>query len=330
MEKGIPLPMSIFGPGGRPEQKMTRKIIKNETYKNWRLNGEFIRGPEDEPTRYNALQAGDLAVMAFDGEPVPSSLNMVLLARGLPNDAGLHAVLDAELGKRSMIALTVDDLSKAIVSASTPAEHPINRLIIDPALNDALEDAALGGERSIRRLWRQRRTGRTVSAADLAKARLNADRIGRAGEGLVNAFLRQSMSNGEIKGLEWTSDHNAIAPYDFRIKDFFGFVINLDVKSTTGPFSNDLHISLAELKEAANLDRPQYDLYRVYDLTEDGGRLRIAPAIRNFAESVLDRLYLPEGVRCDSVSVSPEKAGLAWGEEIYIARPTGDEGDEVF
>ena len=102
------------------------------------------------------------------------------------------------------------------------------------------------------------------------------------------------------------------------------------MKSTAGPFNNDLHISLAELKEAASLESDQYDLYRIYDLTEDGGKLRIAHAIRNFAESVLNGFELPTGVRCDSVAVSPERADLAWGEEIYIARPAGDEGDEVF
>jgi hypothetical protein len=73
--------LEIFGPGLRrtPDIK-ARKVIRGDTYKNWRLNGEFVPDPDDDPTRYHNLAAGDLVVFGFDesrAKPVPESIAMV-------------------------------------------------------------------------------------------------------------------------------------------------------------------------------------------------------------------------------------------------------------
>lgn len=327
MGNEIPLSLSIFGPGGKPEHRLARKVIKNPTYKNWRLDGEFIRGPEGDPGRYDALKPGDLAIMSFHGDPVPTGLDIVFLSQDLAEDSGLHRALFSLLGNRSMVPLTEENIAAALAESGTPLEHPINELIIDPALDSALEDAALGGEKGTKALLR-RRSGRTVSAADLASARLKADRIGQDGEGLINALLNQRVAAGEITDFEWSSARNAVCPYDFQVRTTTGLAIKLDVKSTTGPFENDIHISLAELIEAAEAPE-RYDLYRVYDLQEDGGRLRVAENIRDLARSILSGLNLPSGIKCDGFSVSIRNAGLIWQDEVYVTRPAGDEADEV-
>jgi hypothetical protein len=166
----IALSLSIFGPGGKQEHRLARKIIKNPSYKNWRLNGEFIPGPEGDRTRYDSMRPGDLAVMSFDGEPLPTRLDMVLIASNFPADAALHVALSAMLDSRSMISVSAADIASAISTSGTPIEHPINEVVVDPTLDPALEDAALGGERG-RRILLRRAQVRTVSIADLAKAR---------------------------------------------------------------------------------------------------------------------------------------------------------------
>jgi len=143
----VALSLSVFGPGGKPEHRLARKIIKNPSYKNWRLNGEFIPGPDGDRERYDALRPGDLAVMSFKGEPLPNNLDIVFLAQGLPADVAIHGALTGLLGNRSMVPLNRSNISAAITSSGTPIQHPINELIVDPALDAALEDAALGGER---------------------------------------------------------------------------------------------------------------------------------------------------------------------------------------
>src|SRR5437016_90883 len=60
MGNRIPVPVAIFGPGGRSEHDV-RHIIQKAA-KNWRLNGKLILNPPQEPARYNSLQEGDLAV----------------------------------------------------------------------------------------------------------------------------------------------------------------------------------------------------------------------------------------------------------------------------
>jgi hypothetical protein len=97
------------------------------------------------------------------------------------------------------------------------------------------------------------------------------------------------------------------------------------VKSTTGPFDNVFHISMSELIEAAQAPE-RYDLYRVFELNDDGGKVRIARDIRSFAKSILGALStLPAGVRCDSFSVVVTAPGLVWEEETDVYWPEPEE-----
>jgi hypothetical protein len=145
----------------------------------------------------------------------------------------------------------------------------------------------------------------------------------------VNILLALQRSEGSLAEFEWSSAQNAVCPYDFRTRDASGLTVKLDVKSTAGPFENDIHISLGELTEAAEAGE-RYDLYRIYELREEGGKLRISEDIQEFARGVLLSLQeLPAGLKCDGFSISLRDAHLRWSDETYIARPSGDEGDGV-
>src|SRR5438445_3381780 len=56
----IPIDLSVYGPNAAPLHDLQRKIVKFGSYKNWRLNGEFVHNPDDSPERYNSLEPGDL------------------------------------------------------------------------------------------------------------------------------------------------------------------------------------------------------------------------------------------------------------------------------
>ena len=65
----LPLDLHIYGPGLYPLHNVQRKIIKQPgSYKNWRLDGEFIHNPIDEQERYNKLgrDISDLPVLWSD------------------------------------------------------------------------------------------------------------------------------------------------------------------------------------------------------------------------------------------------------------------------
>ncbi len=63
------LRLTIYGPGlRRTPQLVTRSVLpKTRPQKNWRLNGEFVRDPDDDPARYHNLQPDDVAVLALKG-----------------------------------------------------------------------------------------------------------------------------------------------------------------------------------------------------------------------------------------------------------------------
>jgi hypothetical protein len=310
----IPLPMTIYGPAGKPPHTITRKIIKNSTYKNWRLNGEFIRGPIDDPSRYDNVRPGDLAVMAFTGAISPARLDMILVSQTDPADAALYASLTALFGNRSMIAVTPAQIAAAVAAGGIAGSHPVMVAAADPELEAALEEAAQGDfEGALRN-----RPGRRISKNDLLKARAKAELVGQDGEGLLNGYFAAQVGAGKLATYIWAAASNAIAPFDFEITDAHGQKSLVDAKATNGPFENTIHLSLAEVIEAAG--PTPYRIYRLFGLDADGGQLRISDDISLLATKLklIHETHMPAGIRVDGFSIGTE--ALTWGAAVHIAR----------
>lgn len=309
----LPLDVTIYGPGGKTGLNLQRKIIKFGTYKNWRLNGEFIYNPQSDTERFNQLRPDDLALFEFSGGVVPASAKIFLISTHHTEDVSLHQALDRLLGEDKMMSLTQDQLKQIVNAANISQEHPLRLLAID----EILEDAAQGGITSLERLW----TGvahQKLSHEALQRARQNAEGVGHIGEEFVNAHLNRIRQAGSIEGHEWTSVDNAVAPYDFKIKEK-GVDVLLDVKATMGDFARNIHISMNELRQMAN-GAERYDLWRVYEINETVAKARIANEMRTFAKTVLGALkQLPQGVTPDGFSVDP--GTLPFGQEIQITGP---------
>lgn len=308
----IPLDLFIYGPGQGSELNLQRKIIKQGSYKNYRLDGEFIR---DNPERFRLLAPGDFAVFDFTGDLYPISARVVFVALSVAEDAALHGALDALVGTRRMLPISSAQLAAAISTASLPDSHPINEMTLESALVDAAQEGLWGQQQLLRR-----RSGNRLSKEQLQKAREKADYIGRSGEEWVSIHLGRLQAGGAIAGFEWSSSENAVSPYDFRVTMNSGETINIDAKSTLGSFESRIHISLSELYQMKT-GAERYDIYRVFNIGESFAQLRIAEDVRAFAESVLSILdSMPAGITADSVSVtlSPVPAGLAFGAPVLI------------
>ena len=265
--------------------------------KNWRLNGELIVAPDQEPDRYNNLQKDDLAVLEFSGEPTPDVVRLDLISQ--VHDKNIHNELMDRYGaeftsRKAMLPINHTDLDQALTSIELNSEHAL----FDLATNKDLGDVAQGGEEGIRSFLRRRRSTRGVSSEELEKARRSAASIGRLGEEILKNWLEQQP--GEFL---WDADENAISPYDFTLLENEQPKRRIDAKSTKGEFSNMIHISLGELEEMANGELP-YDIYRLYSMTENGAKLRICRDMKGFADNILKSLEgMPDGVRADSISV---------------------------
>lgn len=316
----IPLDLNIYGPGHAGLHNLQRKVLKGSAYKNWRLDGEFITNPENEPERYNSLAPGDLAIFEFQGRIVPNSAKMVLISQNLEVDRPVYGELARILGERSMGALSVAQL-QAIVDKLEDDQHPFHELTLDAEL----EDAVSGGTRGVAALQKRPAT-RALSREELQRARRIAEEVGRDGEELVCRYLIQQKKKGAISDFVWTSDTNAIAPYDFLVTMLDKEEIEIDVKSTNGEFERTVHISCAELIETTGKRR--YDIFRVFEVSETSGTLRIAENIGAFAAEVLKSLdRLPAGVRVDSLSI--DVSALRFGPAIPLTAPVADEAEEI-
>ncbi len=318
----IALVISIYGPDAKVAHKVSRKIIKNATYKNWRLNGEFIPGPPDDTSRYDNIKPGDLAIMVFKGDVIPIGMDLIIVSQGSPSDVALHAALIPLFGNKSMIAVTPTEIAYAASSAAAPETHPIYLAAADQEMEAALEDAAQGGIEGTGKLLTNR-GNRKLSGSDFAKAKAKAELTGQNGEALVNGYLAAKVSAGQLASYKWVSVENAIAPYDFDTLTAAAQRTLIDAKTTAGPFENVLHLSLAEIIEASG--DVLYRIYRIFDLNDDGGRLRISEDIRPLARKLKDihEKHMPSGIRADSFSIPTSV--MTWGPEEYVAWPEDDE-----
>ncbi len=319
--EGSPVSATIYGPGVSNGVRISSTITpKSEetNQKNWRLGGPLIHDPDDAPGRFHVLEAGDLIIMRFTGEPVPTEVDLIFVAHGHPDDAPLHAALDEFIpgGKKTMVQLGAGDLEIVATSISMPAGHPFPYAVLEGGEAD-IEDASFGSATGVRRATRGGR--KNISASELEKARTNAQRIGRDGEVLVNAHLATLVDDGTLSEAIWVADENAAAPLDFHVTAPSGDGTRIDAKSTTGPFQRKFHISAAEVAEAAAATGP-YVIYRVFEINEDGAMLRVSEDIYPAAVRLIKSLDgLPEGFQPDSFSVDP--ASLEWGEEVSLIRP---------
>lgn len=303
----FPLDINLYGPGLKSEYNLQRKIVKGHTYKNWRLNGEFVHNPANDSERFNVLKPNDFALFSFEGDLFPHSASIYMVAAAQTEDTSIHAALAQLLGdrRRSMIEITQQTLDQLFHEVELTGEHPLYDLLLEDALIDAAQNGIAGIQQLSRTVSR-----RSVSYDSLKQARAKASRIGRIGEEFVNNYLQRQKN---IR-FNWVADENAISPYDFEIS-YAEETILADVKSTEGKFDRPVHISFNEILQMGQVG--QYRIYRVYDIEEATAKLRISQDMTAFAQEILRAFdNLPDGVRPDSISVSPNI--LDFGEVISL------------
>jgi hypothetical protein len=298
-EQYSPVALTFFGPGAAPAYQQMRKVI--ESAKNWRLNGEVVKAPLEEPTRFDDLVPGDIAVMEFLGSGAPNSIRVVLLSANHPNDAGVHAAFNAAFPGRLMSAISEEEIERVIERGAPPADHPIR----DWLDRDLLEEVGRGSGEALERIARRRR-GRGLSRSELQRAKSSADAVGRLGEVLLDYHFGKSHPQHDHRAHVWTSDVNAVSPYDFELTLRDGSTLHVDAKSTAGQFGNPLHLSLAEIRHALGSGLP-YRICRLYGVSTSGAKLRVAnDIVARLAPLEAALRALPAGVKVDSLSFEPD------------------------
>ena len=303
----------IAGPAAAEPVNLQRKIIKGTSYRNWRLDGEFVYNPEGTPERFNMLRPDDIALLGFEGELAPDTVTLLMVGKDAPEDQILFQGLDDILGSHSMVILESDALGELCDRLGVPQSHPVWLVVSD---EDLLE-AAVGQATAVDRLLKRPRSAR-LSLDDLRKARRAAEEIGRLGEELVDIHLRERLAAGGITNYEWVSDINAIAPYDFRFRGA-GSWEKLEVKTTAGDFSREFYLSLNELREMVHGEE-EYSIGRVYQASHAGAKLRYSKHLQTYGQSILGAFSgFPPGVTPNGVTIHPDEE--MFGDEINLTWP---------
>jgi len=315
------LELKISGPGTCSPHTLVRKILRQQ--KNWRLNGEFIDGPIDDPQRYNYLAADDFAFFEFRGDQVPEAIHMQLISAANPQDAQLHKALSQLFVSGSMRVIDEQFIHDVLERSGVAGRHALS----DWAEGALLEEIGLGSAAATLNLYK-RRNRRGLTPEEFLEIRGRAQSTGISGERYLNDWLLDRQRKGECYDVEWTSSTNAIAPFDFRLKESaFGVERRIDAKSTTGEFETPLHMSRAEVVEAVR-GGVYYDIYRLYRLSEDGAEMRAAydvgPALAPILEALED---LPHGISVDSISIDPRI--LQFTSDVHYPRSSELDDDEV-
>lgn len=310
VETAFTVDLHIYGPAGAPADILARKILKSATYKNWRLNGEYVSNPHHMPNRYNSLVAGDYAILAFEGDLTPDHLKMVLISQSNLLDLNAHTQIANFMGGASMRAISANELDVIIGASQVASNHPIRI----PEFEAALEDSAMGGgvDASKLEMWVP---NYKISKRDLVKARTRADEVGELGEEFVNHALQLELRNNTISHFLWASKDNPIQAYDFVVNS----TTYIDVKSTFGVFNKTLHISINELLHMAY--HPDYRIFRVHDINGENATITMTTPLQLFANNILGSIkHIPQGVRPDSFSVDPAQLPIASKINIHMPR----------
>jgi len=304
--------LTLIGPGSVPPLRMTRKILKNPAYKNWRLNGETV---DKEQARFQVLQPNDYALMIFEGEREPEDLSIVFVAKAEPADTHLHRALTRLIparGRKSMVALSATDVQSIAEEGRVAADHFLRVLVIDEDLIDAAGGIDTAVQRFLTRVGRQAR----IDKETLQKARAQGEATGDLGESLVDIHLDAERQSGQIASYTWLARINAISPMDFESTDAAGMTESIEVKTTSGDFERPFHVALSELREAVTGERV-YRIYRVYSASAKGAKLRISGDFRPLARTILELFEtLPAGVAPDGVTIEPRL--LSFGKVISL------------
>lgn len=312
----VPINLSIFGPGLERLHNLQRKILKQQ--KNWRLNGELIFDPPESPGRYASLTRGDFAVFEFIGDLLPTAARIYLVAKNVAADADLHAAIETAYGRifsysLSMIAPVSENFGNLVRAVELPDLHPLTDMLDD----DFLEDIVQGGLHGLQKLKKHRKA-RAITKEEFERSKINAEKVGRLGEEILNTHFECLRVQGKIDNFVWSSEINPISPFDFLLLKLGVPLRRLDAKSTAGVFENPIHLSIGELYEMTTGEDIPYDIYRLFEVKESSAKLRVAPDVRPLAMTIIQALRaLPIGVASDGVSILPST--LQFEDEIEIS-----------
>lgn len=315
----IHLQLSIIGPGNRQQHNLSRKILRSQGSKNWRLNGEFIYNPEEDPIRYDSLIPDDYAILIFEGAERPTAITMILVGKN--EDRDLHLLINEEVniaGKNTMVDVSSQEILKVLERISFPEENTNILDYVNSFNNDTVEDV-LYGNNQFKSDQQITRRFASLTHEQLQRQMQTAQETGRYGEEIFRAWLIQRGQTEE--NFKWISNDSARSSYDYEITMPFWMPslekAYIDVKTTKSHFDQPFHMSLSEIKFASRHEN--YRIARIFDLNNISTQVYILSGIAEIAKKILDNFSsLPGTVAVDSISLVPSQFNIELKSVVEI------------
>lgn len=172
-------------------------------------------------------------------------------------------------------------------------------------------------------------TENKIRKYDVQKAKSIFTEIGQRGEEFIAEYFDKLQFKKQIKKYTWANSSSESGfPYDFWYQDMLDNVIYLDVKTTKFNFEQKIIYSDKEINFALSRPRNYYNIYRVYDLTDNNANLRICKDcmshfnlinknILTFQKSIEN---INTNIQSISVAFEPTINNLSFEREIQLKK----------
>lgn len=285
--------VALIGPGARGAHRLTRMATCSLGTRNWRIQGEPIHDPADEPGRYGKLAENDFAIMAFEGNERPQAVTLILVSA--EEDTELHAAiadrfeLPTKPTVREVSATAILHLRASTLGAYTDTSHPLDAL----SFLDTVEEVLFGA-------------GLPQPPEDLRRQLLSAHEASQHGEALFGAWLTATGHTDD--DFVWISQTHSRSAYHYEVHAARWLEstphVFINVKTTRASFEQPLHMSISELRFAARTEN--YRIARLYDVAGEAPKLRILTGVQAVAARIIEKLNaLPDGTSAESLRLEP-------------------------
>jgi len=312
MVRGVPIPiqMIFFGPEGNPAIVKSDASIGRMTH-DWRIQSCSLEDPVEDTERFSILIPGDLFVFSLENDGDVRIGRGLFISQASQEDISLYNLLLSYVNK----IVETETINTLLLEDNINERHPVYSVInetsdfefeetapfeVEPVtsteLTDSLEAGLIGA------------TGKRgkLSKEELTTLLTEVDRIGSDGEKYFDIWLetKPEINSKRVAAHVWIASEFATAPYDFEIIFDDGLKVFIELKSTSGPFKNNIYLSSAELRTMSNSSHDVI-LARIYDLDNEP-KFRFAFTTKFKAEEILSTISFPtDQVGLVSVWVKP-------------------------
>lgn len=170
-------------------------------------------------------------------------------------------------------------------------------------------------------------TEQKIKKYDINRAQKLFTEIGNQGEEFIAEYFDKLKYEKQIINYNWVNKSSESGyPYDFWYQDLSDNIIYLDVKTTKFDFNQRIVYSDKEISFALSKSNNYYNIYRVYNLTDNNADLRIckncAIHFNLINENILafkrDLNNINTNIQSVNIAFEPTISNLVFGSEIQL------------